>query len=330
MSIANPYMEEHLKEKRSISPENARLRRNATYFSVTVALVLIAAKLYAFVVTGSVSLMSSLMDSTLDALASIITLMSVRLAIAPADSDHRYGHGKFESLAALGQAFFIGASAIFLAFESIRGIAQPQQIVHHTLGMQVMVLSIVLTLLLVGYQTYVIRKTKSMAIAADSLHYKGDLLMNIGVIAALWLTQKTGNSLFDPAFAILVALLLAHSAYKIGQDAIHVLMDGELSEEDREKIEKIVTSHKKTSSIHDLRTRTSGTHIFIEFHLEIDGGMSVKEAHDVTEDIEMMLYEAFPTSEVMIHQEPAGIDDHRLDDRIEEADDHSLIDVIKS
>jgi ferrous-iron efflux pump FieF len=318
MSIANPYLEENLKQNQSISPEEAKLRRNATYLSVAVASTLILSKFYAYIMTDSVSLLSSLMDSTLDVVASILTLISVRVAVTPADTQHRFGHGKLESLAALGQSFFIGASAIFLVFEATRKFFYPHGVSEPVIGIKVMVLSIVLTLILVGYQSYVIKRTKSVAIQADSLHYKGDLLMNVGVIAALYLSKYTGSLYFDPAFAILVAILLVHSSYKIGTDSIHILMDGELSEDDRETIENIVQSHDQVVSIHDLRTRTSGTHVFIEFHLEIDGAMPLKQAHDVTEEIEMMLYKAFPTSEVMIHQEPAGIDDYRLDDLIED------------
>lgn len=317
MSIANPYLEENRKFKSSISPEHARLRRNATFFSVSVAIILIISKLYAYIVTDSVSLLSSLMDSTLDAVASIITLLSVRHAMVPADERHRYGHGKLEPLAALGQAFFIGASSIFLLFEALRKFSDPHVIPSIEVGVGAMVLSIVLTLLLVMYQTYVIKKTKSLAIEADSLHYKGDLLMNVGVIIALCISQYTQWPYFDPAFAVLVSVILAHSAWTIGVEAANVLMDHELSEEDRQKIKDIVLSHDQTVSIHDLRTRTSGTHVFIEFHLEIDGNMMLKDAHDITEELEMMLYKEFPTSEVIIHQEPAGIEDHRLDDRVQ-------------
>lgn len=318
MSIANPYLEENLKHKSSVSPEHAKLRRRATLFSVTVAVILIVAKLIAYVQTDSVSILSSLLDSTLDAVVSLLMLFSVRAAMTPADSDHRFGHGKLEPLASLGQAFFIGASAVFLVYEALFRLAKPEAVSAPELGVAAMVLSIVLTLFLVAYQTYVIRKTNSVAIQADSLHYKGDLLMNMGVIVALGLSYYTDFPYFDPGFAIVVAVILINSSWKIGHDSVAMLMDKELPEADREKIETLVTLHPKVFSIHDLRTRSSGVQCFIEFHLEMDGKMSLHDAHDVTEEIEMKLYEAFPTAEVIIHQEPAGIDDDRLDDRLEE------------
>lgn len=318
MSIANPYMEENLKHNRNVSPLEAKLRKRATNLSVSVAVILIVAKLIAYVQTDSVSILSSLLDSTLDAVVSLIMLFSVRAAMSPADSDHRFGHGKLEPLASLGQAFFIGASAIFLVFEALSKLANPDVVNAPALGIFVMLLSMAMTSVLIVYQTYVIKKTNSMAIKADRLHYKGDLLMNAGVIGALLLSQYTDFPYFDPAFAIVVAVILINSAWKIGLDSVDMLMDKELPEADREKIETLVTLHPKVFSIHDLRTRSSGVQCFIEFHLEMDGHMSLMQAHDVTEEIELQLYKAFPTAEVLIHQEPAGIDDDRLDDRIEE------------
>jgi ferrous-iron efflux pump FieF len=318
MSIANPHLEKNLANRSSVSPEAAKLRRRATMMSVSVASVLIVAKLMAYVQTESVSILSSLLDSTLDGVISLIMLFSVRAAMTPADSDHRFGHGKVEPLASLGQAFFIGASAFFLMFEAFARLANPEPVNAPRLGVAVMVLSIVLTLVLIAYQSYVVKKTNSVGIASDRLHYEGDLLMNIGVIAALFLTEWTGFTFFDPCFAIVVAVMLISSAWKIGMESSSYLMDKELPEADREKIETLVTLHPEVFSIHDLRTRSSGVRTFIEFHLEMDGNMTLGEAHDVTEEIEMSLYDAFPTAEVMIHQEPAGIDDDRLDDRIDE------------
>lgn len=321
MSVVNPYLEENLKQNSNVSEADGRLRRRATYFSITVAIILIVTKLVAYASTNSVSILSSLLDSTLDGVISLITLLSVRGAMAPADSAHRFGHGKVEPLAAMGQAFFIGASAIFLVFEAINRFVNPVPITAPGIGIGVMVLSIVLTSLLLIYQYHVIKKTKSLAITADSLHYKGDLMMNIGVILALVLSKYMDVTYFDPGFALVVAVILAHSAWTIGKGAANILMDHELPEEDRNRILDIALSHPKACSVHDLRTRSSGIQIFIEFHLEIDGQMRLKDAHDVTEDLEVKLYQAFPTAEVLIHQEPAGIDDDRLDNRLDDAED---------
>lgn len=312
MSIANPFQQ-------SLShhaAENPTLRRWAARASVTVALVLISTKLAAYLATDSVSLLSSLIDSTMDAIASILTMYSLRHAAEPADDKHRYGHGKIESLSALGQAVFIAGSATFLFFEALHRFVEPQEVGETGVGVFVMLLSIFLTLFLVAFQHHVIRKTKSVAISADHLHYKGDLFMNASVIAALVIGKATGWTWVDPAFALVIAAILLKGAWSIGRSSFDVLMDKEIASEDREKIYNIVLKHPEARAIHDLRTRTTGQQIFIEFHLELDGHMTLDRAHDVTEEIEMMIYKAFPLAEVLIHQEPAGIDDHRLDTQI--------------
>ena len=312
MSIANPFQQ-------SLShhtAEDPKLRRLAATASVTVALILIAAKLGAYLTTDSVSLLSSLMDSTIDAIASIVTMVSVRHAAEPADEKHRYGHGKLESLSALGQAIFITGSATFLFYEALHRFIHPRVPDDTTVGVAVMGLSIFLTIFLVIFQNYVIRKTGSVAITADHLHYKGDLFMNASVIAALVIGKATGWLWIDPVFALVIGAMLLKGAWEISRSSYDILMDKEIPVDDREKIYNIVLKHSEARSIHDLRTRTTGQHIFIEFHLELDGHMTLDRAHDVTEEIEMLLYKVFPNSEVLIHQEPAGIDDHRLDDRV--------------
>lgn len=312
MSIANPFQ----KSLSHHTAEDPTLRRWAARASVSVALVLICAKLGAYLVTDSVSLLSSLMDSTIDAIASIVTMISVRQAAEPADEKHRYGHGKLESLSALGQAIFITGSATFLFYEALHRFIHPRIVDDTGIGVSVMVLSIILTLFLVAFQHHVIKKTGSVAITADHLHYKGDLFMNASVITALLIGKATGWTWVDPVFALIIGGILLKGAWEISRSSFDILMDKEISPEDREKIYNIVLKHKQAQAIHDLRTRTTGQHIFIEFHLELDGHMTLDQAHDVTEEIEMLLYKAFPNSEVLIHQEPAGIDDHRLDDRI--------------
>ncbi len=316
MSIANPFL--HDKEHSGEKDANNKLRQIASIASVTVAVVLISIKFLAYMLTDSVSLLSSLMDSTIDVMASIVTLIGVRHAMQPADEKHRYGHGKLEALSAMAQAIFISCSAIFLFYEAMHRFIHPQIIDKVGIGYTVMGVSIALTICLVFFQRYVVKKTGSVAIEADHLHYKGDVLMNIGVIAALFLTSMTGWAYFDPIFACLIALLLLYGAKEIGLTSYKVLMDHELPEEDRKKIMQIAESHKKVEYVHDLRTRTTGHHTFIEFHLEMDGSMSLDEAHDITEEIEMLLYKEFPNADVSIHQEPAGIDDDRLDERISE------------
>lgn len=312
MSIANPY----LHNQHALNAQDVKLRKWAAVASLSVATMLISVKFFAFLVTDSVSMLSSLMDSSFDALASLVTVFGIIHAATPADENHRFGHGKVEALAALAQAIFVFGSAGFLLVEAIRRIIYPHAVKDPHTGIYVMILSIVMTFALIVFQTYVIRRTKSVAITADHLHYKGDLLMNLGVFTALALSYYSDWPYYDAIFACLIAAVLLWGARSIFGESFDILLDKELPQADREKIMGIVTAHPAASAIHDLRTRSTGERIFIEFHLEIDGAMSLKKAHDVTEEIEKKLFEAFPKSEVIIHQEPAGIDDFRIDDAI--------------
>lgn len=310
MSIANPYKQVH---GGGGDPAQLKLRRQVTIASLSVAMILIAAKLVAYIVTDSVSVMTSLLDSTFDAVASAVTMISVLHAATPADEEHRFGHGKIEALAALAQSIFIFGSAGYLFFEAAHRFVHPQPVKAAEVGIWVMLLSIVLTVILVKFQRYVIGRTQSVAIRADNFHYTGDLLMNLGVLAALALGLYYPWPYFDSLFAAGVSVALLVGAWKIARESYAILMDEELPAADREKIEALVKAHPRTRAIHDLRTRSNGQHIFIEFHLEMDGALTLSEAHDATEEIELMIYKAFPAAEVLIHQEPAGIDDHRLD-----------------
>jgi ferrous-iron efflux pump FieF len=296
--------------------DGERLRQRATYASVGVALTLIAVKLVAYLMTESVSILSSLIDSTTDLMASVVTLLAVRHALRPADSAHRYGHGKAEALAALAQAAFIGGSAAFLAIEAVRRVITPQPVTQSAVGIGVMVFSIVLTAALVTYQRHVVVRTGSVAIGADRLHYAGDLLMNSAVIAALLLTAWSGVGAIDPLFGLGIAAFLLKGAWGVARDALNVLMDRELPEEDRARITGLVAAHTGARGMHDLRTRSTGTGVFIELHLELDPAISVAQAHDITDAVECTLRGAFPNAEVIIHQEPAGLVDDRLDNRI--------------
>jgi len=201
----------------------------------------------------------------------------------------------------------------------LQRFVQPHPIEKVSLGYAVMLLSIILTLALVMFQKYVINKTGSVAIEGDHIHYKGDLLMNAGVVVAMFLSSKTGWLYFDPLFALAISIILLKSAKEVGTQAYDILMDRELPDEDRAKISEIVMKHPHAKSVHDLRTRSTGQQIFIELHLELDGKMTLDMAHHVTEEIEIMVYAVFPNAELMIHQEPAGIVDDRLDTRVEDA-----------
>ncbi|MEQ8966438.1 MAG: cation diffusion facilitator family transporter [Azospirillaceae bacterium] len=297
-------------------PGNPRLRRAAALASVAVALTLSAAKLFAWLATGSVTILSSLLDSLVDLAASTLTLLAVTHAQRPPDRSHRYGHGKAEPLGALAQAAFILGSAAFLSFEAIARLAEPAPIAATGIGIAVMVGAIVLTLALVGFQLYVVRTTGSLAIDADSLHYRGDLAIAVGVILTLLVAER--YPWVDPVVAMAIAAYLLHSAWKIGRSSLDVLMDRELPQGDRARIKAIVLADDRVRGLHDLRTRSSGTQAFIELHLELDGALSLAVAHRIADDVEDALKAAFPGAEVAVHQEPAGLEDERLDDRIAE------------
>lgn len=289
------------------SPQQAaKLMRWATYASVSVALVLIACKLGAWSVSGSVSLLATLVDSVLDALASLVNLFAVRHALSPADDEHRFGHGKAEALAGLGQAVFISGSAIFLLIESGRRLLHPEPLGAAGLGMAVMLLSIALTLGLLAFQRHVIRRTNSMAIKADELHYRTDLLVNASVLVALGLSVW-GWVGFDALFAIGIALYILHSAWAICRQAFDHLMDRELPDEARESIAGLVVAHPEVRGMHDLRSRESGTAVFIQLHLELDDELSLLRAHEISEEVEASLLAAYPGAEVIIHLDPISV-----------------------
>ena len=294
----------------TLSPtRSGRLMRAATYASVAVAAVLIVIKLIALALTGSVALLSSLIDSILDAVASVANLFAVRHSLTPPDAEHRFGHGKAESLAALGQAALISGSAVFLIWEGVSRLVRPQAVEAGAIGIGVMIVSMALTAGLVLFQRFVVRKTGSVAIAADSLHYRSDFLMNAAVIAALALSYYAEFTFADPLFAIAIALYILYSAYEILRTALDQLMDRELPEDDRQRIREIAMAHDEVRDMHDLRTRASGTQTFIQLHLELDGAMSLYRAHVIADTVEADIYQAFPGAEVIIHQDPAGVED---------------------
>lgn len=286
--------------------ESASLIRWATYASVSVAVFLITVKLIAWGRSDSVSLLATLVDSVLDAFASIINLIAVRHALTPADKEHRFGHGKAEALAGLSQSLFIAGSSLFLLLEAAQAFVNPAEIKHAFSGIAVMAISIVATLGLVSFQHYVIKKTRSVAIRADALHYKSDILVNCAVILALWLSTM-GLNIIDPIIGGLIACYILYSVWSIVSISLDQLMDRELSDEVRTKIKQLVLAHPQSSGIHDLRTRHSGTMTFIQFHLEIEDDLTLVQAHNVSDEIELELLKIYPDSEIIIHIDPKSV-----------------------
>ncbi len=294
-------------EGRSVA-SSGTLMRVATYASVSVAAVLIVVKAVALAYTDSVALLSSLIDSLLDLAASLINLVAVSHALAPADREHRFGHGKAESIAGLGQAAFITGSAVFLLFKAGDRLIHPSPVENGAIGIGVMGFAIVLTFGLVQFQRYVVRRTGSVAISADSLHYKSDLLMNASVIIALVLSTQLGWHALDPIFAIAIAIYILFAAWKIVTNSFDMLMDREFTDADRERIREISLSHAEVREMHDLRTRSSGTSSFIQLHLELDGEITLIRAHEIADEVEAMIRAAFPAADVIIHQDPEGLE----------------------
>lgn len=288
-------------------PEVARLKRRVTLASLAVALTLVALKLAASITTGSVSILSSLVDSISDTGASLVTLIAVRQAMRPADAHHRFGHGKAEPLAALGQALFVAGSALLLSVEAVRRLIEPEPVGEGPIGIAVMVFAIVATLLLVRYQDRVIARTGSLAVGADRLHYVGDLLINLGVILSILLSQYAGVTEADPVIAALIALHLIRGAWKIARGALDALMDRELPEAERAEIRRIVLAVPGVRGMHDLRTRSSSVHTFIQLHLELDPEAPLADAHGIADRVETLLHARYPDAEIITHLDPKGV-----------------------
>ena len=285
------------------SSDHPRLIRAAAFASVATAGVLVAVKIGAWFVTGAVSVLASLIDSLMDILASGINLIALHYALTPADEDHRFGHGKAESLAGLGQATFVAGSAVFLILHAVDRLIHPAAIERIDVGLYVMVFATVATAGLLTFQRYVVRRTASVAIRADALHYVSDLLTNLSIIAAL-LLARAGWPGLDPIFGILIALFILWSAWRIGAESIDALMDRELPTDVRDRIRRIALRHDDVDGVHEMRTRQSGRLYIIQLHLELDGDLTLERAHGIADEVEASIREAFPQSDIIIHQDP--------------------------
>ncbi len=284
--------------------DNARLLRQVTLLSFATALLLVSVKAVMWYVSGSVSLLASLLDSGMDAIASLIILLAVRYALQPADDEHRFGHGKAEPLAALAQSVFIAGSALFFLLHALDRLLHPQPVQHDTLAMGVMLFSLVVTVMLVGWQRHVVRVTGSTAIEADALHYVSDIASNLVILAALWLSHWWPQA--DVWFGMAVGMWIGLSALKIGREALDQLLDRQLPDEMIAEIRRIVLSHPRVWGFNDLRTLRSGPNLLIQLDLELDDDLPLREAHAIAEEVTDRLKQAFPNADVMIHQEPVS------------------------
>lgn len=280
-----------------------RWTRIATQASLATAVTLIVLKLLAWLASGSASLLGSLTDSLMDAAASLITFYALRIAILPADDEHRFGHGKAEPLATLVQAGFILGSAFLLMFAGINRSITPIEPTASAIGIGVSMIAIVLTLGLLALQRHAVAMTNSTAIAADALHYRSDLLLNMAVIVALLLAQW-GWWWVDGAAAILIALYIGYGAWQLGEEAVHLLLDREVDDEIRAHLMMLVTKDPRVLGVHDFRTRQSGNTLYVQLHLDLDGELSLNRAHAIADAAEQRIKCAYEGADVIVHQDP--------------------------
>ena len=292
----------------TVSMTYSQLIKLATWASVVAAISLIGVKTWGWDQTQSVSLLASLIDSTMDSAASLINFFAIRYAMAPADKEHRFGHGKAEALAGLAQALLILVSIGLLLTQTLGRLWNPLVVENTPIGISIMLVSMVLTGALVVFQWYVVKRTQSNAIKADSLHYTSDFLMNFGVIIALFLAS-IGYHGADPYFALSIGAFVVYSAWGIAQSAFHLLLDHELSDEQRHLITQLALTQPQVIGMHDLRSRQSGHMQFIQLHLELQENMLLLEAHDVAEALEHRIMAVFPYADVIIHLDPVSVAD---------------------
>lgn len=284
----------------------ARLTRSAAFASITVALFLAALKGWAVWRTNSAAMLGSFADTALDLVASLATLTGVWIAAQPADDDHRFGHGKAEALAAIVQVMLIAVSAAGIGYRAIGRMLTGVETGAASEGMAVSAVAILATLALLAWQGHVIRRTGSLAIKTDNVHYKSDLFLNVAVITALALDQYAGWHQADPLFALGIALWLVWGGWRGAREAVDQLLDREWPEERRRAFVAAAARHPELTNLHDLRTRSSGTRDFVQFHVDLPGAMTVDEAMAIVHRVEDDLRARFPGIELLIHIDPEG------------------------
>ena len=295
---------------------NQKLRRFASIMALAVALTLVGVKAWAWLATGSISLLTSAADGLVDVVASLVTFLGVRYAGRPVDRGHRYGHGKAEAVAALVQALLLTGAAVGLGIESVQRLIVPQPLTDMGFGLWVIIASLIAASGLVALQTYVVKRTGSTAIAADRAHYVTDVAVNIAVLVALALERFLAWSRADAIGALAISCYMLWNARDMAVDALNQLLDRELDTSERERIRRAVLGCEGVQGVHDIRTRNGGDRVFVEFHVEVDGAMSVEQGHTIGDHAEDAVRSIFLAADVVAHLEPAGIDDRRLDDLV--------------
>ncbi|MDX1923939.1 MAG: cation diffusion facilitator family transporter [Rickettsiaceae bacterium] len=286
------------------------LLKSASYFAVANGALIFVMKLYGYAETNSASVFASVVDSGLDITSSILNMLALRFALVPPDENHRFGHEKIQDLAVFGQGIFFIASSFFVVANSFYKLKSHSEVTNPESGLIVIFLSTILTFSLVLYQTYVLSKVKSSIIKADKLHYLTDLLSNIVVAISIYFSASYWY--IDGIFGILIAIYLFWGAYEIMREGLCNLLDQEVDEKDKAKIIKILMKYKarrEIIAIHDLKTRMAANKLFIQFHVEFDGNMKLYDSHIITEKIEKDILKIFPVAQIIIHQDPSGIDE---------------------
>lgn len=299
--------------------QSDRLKNLAACASISVAVALCLLKIFGALVTDSLAVLSSMVDSLSDIFASLITLIAVRYSAKPASMNHRYGYGKAEALSSLTQAAFIAGSGLFVMYDGFSRFIAPRPIADTGTGLAIMIVSIVATLILITFQRRVARLTKSQAILADSAHYVVDLLTNGSIILSLFVVKFFGFLWFDTLTAVLIAAYLLYNAYDLAKQATAQLLDQELDESIRNKVMDYAKSFDFVRGIHDFRSRDLGGTYLFEFHLELDGELPLYQAHHYCNMVEEKILHKFPDAQIIIHQDPAGIKEDRLDNKIKPA-----------
>ncbi|EGT5659034.1 CDF family cation-efflux pump FieF [Cronobacter dublinensis subsp. dublinensis] len=284
----------------------ARLVSRAALAATLVASLLLIIKIFAWWYTGSVSILAALVDSLVDIAASLTNLLVVRYSLQPADKEHAFGHGKAESLAALAQSMFISGSALFLFLTGIQHLVTPEPMRAPLVGVIVTMAALVTTLMLVTFQRWVVRKTRSQAVRADMLHYQSDVMMNTAILVALALSWY-GLHRADALFALGIGVWILYSALRMGYEAVQALLDRALPDEERQAIVEIISAWPGVRGAHDLRTRQSGPTRFIQLHLEMEDNLPLVQAHLIAEQVEQAILFRFPGSDVIIHQDPCSV-----------------------
>ena len=296
--------------------EADKLKYRASVASISLATLLTILKLLASLYSGSLAVLSSMIDSLSDVLASAITFVAVKISAKPATDKHRYGYGKIEAISALMQAAFIAGSGIFVMYDAVTRLLQPKVIEQTNLALIIMFISLISTFVLIMYQKHVAKLTNSQAINADSEHYVVDILTNASIIISLIAIKVFNINWIDTLTAFGVAIYLLCNAYQLAKEAIDMLLDKELDPDIRHKVKDIIKSHNFVKGVHDLRTRNLGNDYMFELHLELDGNLSLYDAHDLSEMIEKDIINIYPNAQVIIHQDPAGIKETRLDTKL--------------